>query len=151
MIRKAAVLCALLLLPASLHAQQGGGMGRGGMGMGGGGMMGMMENVPEFVATKAADLALSAEQVASLEAIAKKLTEKNEPIMAQLRDAMQGGMPAQADRQRLMDSRDTLMKNSEAAQKELEAVLTAEQLARANVMIEEWRRSRPQMRRGGGQ
>jgi hypothetical protein len=144
MIRKAAVVCALLMLPAALHAQQGqGGQGRGM----GGGMMAMRENVPEFVAGKAADLALSAEQTGRIEAIARALTERNDAIMAEMRTAMQaGGM----DRTRMMAARERITKNDEDAWKEVEAVLSAEQLVHANALIEEWRRTRPQPRRPGG-
>jgi uncharacterized protein (DUF2235 family) len=144
----AALLALFLLIPAALHAQQGG-MGRGGMGTGGGPMMAMAENVPEFVASKAAELQLTETQLQSVQAIARKLEEERAPILEQLRAGMAqgGGMP---DRARMMESRDRVMKLTDDAQKALDEVLSAEQREKSAALVEEWRRTRPQMRRGGG-
>jgi len=151
MLKKTAILMALLLLPASLHAQQGG-QGRGGMGMGMTMGMGMMDNVPEFVASKAAELQLTEDQVARIQVIAKRYAAHSDSLMTQLRGAMQGGMRemSAADRERLMAERDRMTKLAEATQKEVDEVLTAEQRPRAAALVQEWRSSRMPQRRGGG-
>jgi hypothetical protein len=153
MLKKAAILVTLLLLPAALHAQQGG-QGRGGMGMGGMGMgMGMGENVPEFIAGKAAELQLTEDQVARIQVIARRFAAQNDSIMGQLRAAMQGGGMREvgaAERERLMAERQKMMKLAEHAMHETDEILTTDQRTRAHRMVEEWRASRMPQRRGGG-
>jgi hypothetical protein len=152
MLKKAAVLVTLLLLPAALHAQQGG-QGRG-MGMGMGGMaMGMADNVPEFIAGKATELQLTEDQVTRIQVIARRFAAQNDSVMGQLRAMMQGGGMREvsaAERERLMAERQKMMKLAEDAGKETDEILTAEQRTHAHRMIEEWRASRMPQRRGGG-
>jgi hypothetical protein len=145
--RRIALAVALLAVPAALDAQQG--PERRGMGMRGG--MGMQENVAEFVASKAADLQLSEEQLARITLLGKELREKNEKQRAEMRAAMQGGMQnmSAAERQRMMQQRDARIMQADEARDYVLALLSAEQKTKAASLIDEWERTRPGMMRPG--
>lgn len=124
---------AMLVLPAVASAQGG---GQRGPGM-------MQQNVARLLIEKKADLALSDEQVAKLEVVAKSLEEKNAPIIAEVRAARQAG----ADRQTMMAKMQQIRTNADdALSKEIKPILSADQFTTAEKIIEEARPRRP----GGG-
>lgn len=133
----------LLLAPGALFAQGGGRMGGPGMGMG----MGAM-NVARLLIENRAEIALTDDQVAKLEVIADTLQAKNAPFLEELRATRGGGgmrNMSEAERTKMRATMQALRANAEAAQKEIDAILTAEQKPKADAVIE---RNRP--RRGGG-
>ena len=131
----------LLLVPGALFAQ-GGRQGRGGMGM-------ATMNAAKILLEARAELTLSDDQAAKLQTIADSLEKKNAPFvaeMAKMRAA--GGMQSMsdADREKMRTNMEQARTNGEAAQKEIDAVLTAEQKTKAEEILARNRRGR----RGGG-
>lgn len=132
----------LLLVPSALFAQGGRQGGRQG-----GGMATM--NAAKVLLENRADLALTDDQAAKLQVIADSLEKKNAPFvaeMAKMRGA--GGMQtmSDADREKMRNSMQQARTNSDAAQKEIDAVLNAEQKTKAEEILARMRRGR----RGGG-
>jgi hypothetical protein len=132
----------LLLVPSALLAQ-----GRQGRGGPGGGMA--MMNAAKILIENRAELALTDEQAAKLQVIADSLEKKNAPYvaeMAKMRAA--GGMQnmSDADREKMRSNMQAARTNGEAAQAEIDAVLTADQKTKAEEIISRNRRGR----RGGG-
>lgn len=140
MIRRGLIALVLLSLPTVVFAQRGGqrqGGQRGGMGM----RMSPLAVVLE----KKADLQLTDEQVESVEAMEKALTEKNAPLLAKMQEMRQGGQP---DREAMMEIFQAITANNTEAQEQLKDVLNAEQLEMATKFIAEAMPGRG--RRGGG-
>jgi hypothetical protein len=131
------IALALLALPAAVQAQQGTGMR--------GGMMNQ-PNIAELIASKATEIQLNETQLARITEIGRELREQ----MEEMRAAMQGGGMQNMDRQSMMERRDAMMKQADEAKASVLELLTDEQKTRAAPIIEEWERSRPMMRRGGG-
>jgi hypothetical protein len=137
-----AVALALLVAPTALLAQGGGGR-MGGQGMG----MGMM-NVAKVLIENRSEVTLSDDQVVMLQVVADSLEKRNAPFMEEMQ-AMRGagGMQnrSEADRTKMRATMQAVRANGEAAQKEIDAILSAEQKEKATALLE---RLRP--RRGGG-
>ena len=137
-----AALVLLLLAPTALLAQAGGGRMRGpGMGMG-------MMNVARLLIENRSEVTLTDEQVVKLQVIADSVELKNAPLREEMQKMRgSGGMQnmSDADRTRMRATMQALRANGEAAQKEIDAILSAEQKEKATALLE---RLRP--RRGGG-
>ncbi len=130
------VLAAALLAPAALAAQGQPGQGPG-RGM-------RMRSAAAIAIEHKADLALTDEIVAKLDAIDKQVQEKNAPIMQKMREAMQG-----VDFQSLTDDqrqelrtknqplRQQMMDNNQAARAEVEKLLTADQVKKLGDIIQQ--------------
>ena len=135
----------LLFAPTALLAQGGGRMG-GGPGMGMGGM-----NAARTLVENRAEIALTDEQVAKLRLIGDSLEAKNAPFMEEMQKMREmrgsGGMEgmSEADRTKMRATMQAVRANGDAAQKEIDTILTAEQKPKATALLE---RMRP--RRGGG-
>jgi Spy/CpxP family protein refolding chaperone len=128
------VLATALLIPAALAAQ--------GQPQGPGGGRGMMMRTPAAIAiAHKADLSLSDDQVAKLDAIDKAYTAKNAPLMQKMRDAMQaaGGFQSMTDEQRqaLAPVRQQLQANRQAARDETEKVLKPEQVTKLQDILQQ--------------
>jgi hypothetical protein len=134
----------LLFAPTALLAQGGGRMGGPGMGMG-------AMNAARTLVENRAEISLTDEQVAKLQVIADSLEAKNAPFTEEMRKMREmrgsGGMQgmSEADRTKMRATMQAVRANGEAAQKEIDAILTAEQKPKATALLE---RLRP--RRGGG-
>ncbi len=132
------VLAAALLIPAALAAQgQDQGQGRGP-----GGGRGMMMRSPAAIAiAHKADLSLSDDQVAKLDAIDKDFQAKNAPLMQKFRDAMQaaGGFQNMTDEQRqaMAPMREQLQANRQAARDATEKLLKPEQVTKLQDIIQQ--------------
>ena len=135
------LLAAALMAPMALSAQQqpGQGMGQGrGMGMGRG-----MNPISIAVAHKA-DLGLSDDVAAKLDALAKELQEKNAPIMKQMMDARAGvdfqsmtDEQRQAMREKTMPLMQKLRDNNQAARTDAEKLLTPDQVKKLADIIQQ--------------
>jgi Skp family chaperone for outer membrane proteins len=132
----------LLLVPSALFAQ-GGRQGRGaGMGM-------ATMNAAKILLENRAELTLTDDQAAKLQTIADSLEKKNAPFAAEMEKVRAaGGMQSMsdADREKMRGNMQQARTNGEAAQKEIDVVLTAEQKTKAEEILA---RNRPG-RRGGG-
>lgn len=133
------VAVALLAMPGAVVAQ-----GRG--------MGAMMQSPLRVVLDKKAELGLSAEQVAKIEAMEAELAKTNEAPMAEVRKIREANpdmrnMP-EAERDKMREQMRTIQTNNTAAREKLKDVLTPEQLAAANEAIEAAMPRRG--RRGGG-
>ena len=131
------VLATALLIPAALAAQQ-----QPPPGQGPGGGRGMMMRSPAAIAVAhKADLSLSDDQVAKLDAIDKDFQAKNAPLMQKFRDAMQaaGGFQSMTDEQRqaLAPVRQQMQANRQSAREETEKVLKPEQVSKLQDIIQQ--------------
>mgnify|MGYP000053028929 CR=1 FL=1 len=137
----ALAILALALAPAVVAAQD---QPRGP----GGAMQRLRRNPVAAILERRADLQLTNEQVAKLEAIRKKLDEQNAPLLAKLDEARGnapgGGAPAsdeqrEAMRQRMAELRPVLQQvreNNRKAIEEASAVLTPEQRQKVRGILE---------------
>jgi hypothetical protein len=140
--KRYAVALMLLLVPTVLLAQ--GESRRAGRR---GGPDGMQRNVIEIIIEKKADLSLSAEQVAQLEPIARKLEEDNQPVLAELQKLRGNtGMRDLTEEQRtqMRAQMDKLRDNRTAALEQANAVLSTDQKEKVRTLL------RQQMRAGRG-
>lgn len=151
-------LAVLVLAPLPLLAQGGGQGGRGGMG--GGAMSARLlidQGSVEYLATKAGDLALTAEQKAGLEAIGVRWSAATKESREEIRTRLpQPGQAAGGNReemmQRLQEMRPFAEKVDEEDRKALAEALTLlneEQQTKAKALLDE-RRQNARQRRGGG-
>ncbi len=132
------VLAAALLAPAALAAQQQPGQGPGprrGMGM---------RNAAAIAIEHKADLALSDEIVAKLQAIDKQAQDKNAPLVKQRQDAMQGfdfqnatDEQRQEMRQKMQPIMQQLRDNNQAARADVEKLLTPDQVKKLGDIIQQ--------------
>jgi hypothetical protein len=139
MIRRSLIALALLAVPSLVYAQGGGGGGgRGRGGVGG-------PNPIQIVIDHKADLKVTDEQGAKLDAMLKTLTEKNAPHMAEIQKMRDSGT---MDREAMQPHMQAIRTNNQEAQDHLKDVLNADQVEMATKMIAE---ATPQRgRRGGG-
>ncbi|MQA91749.1 MAG: hypothetical protein GEU90_16265 [Gemmatimonas sp.] len=128
-----AAVFSLLILPATLQAQQRPG-----------GSMGAMRTNPVARLLEQRDsLTLSEDQVEGLETIRARLDEQNEPLLAQLPDGPPSGGDRRAAMQQIRPVIEELMTNNRAAIDEAMALLTEDQQGQAREML-------PRPRRPGG-
>jgi Spy/CpxP family protein refolding chaperone len=139
--RKTIALLGLLLLPAGLLAQ-GRSQRREGPGR-------PQANVIEQVLQHKADLALTAEQVTRLETLSNQLSEKQKPILEEMRKQREGGVrPRDLTDEQRAEARKTMEKlraHREEALNGVKDVLTDEQEQKVKSLLED---GRPR-RRGG--
>src|SRR5215510_10049320 len=114
----------LLLLPSVVLAQGEGRRARRG------GMEGMRGNVVQTIIDHKTDLGLTAEQIAKLEPIGKKLDEQNKPILEALQK-VRGNTSfremSQEQREQMRPQMEKLRDHRKAALDEVKGVLTQEQ------------------------
>ena len=136
------LLVSLLLVPSVAFAQGG---RRGAMR---GGPEGVQRNIIEVIIAQKADLTLTAEQITSLEPIAKKLDEQNKPVLEEVQKLRGSGTSpremSEQQREQMRPLMEKLRENREAALKEAQPVLTDAQRDKLRQLMEE---RRP--RRGG--
>jgi Spy/CpxP family protein refolding chaperone len=140
-----AVALTLMLVPSVLLAQVAGRQGgrRGGP-------EALQRNVIEIIIQKKAELSLTAEQVAQLEPIGKKLDEDNKPVVETLAKLRGTGMRDLTDEQRaeLRTQMETLRENRMAALEQANAVLSSDQQAKLREVLRQQMRGRGGPRRG---
>ncbi len=141
------LLAAALLLPAGLAAQeqpqpQPQPQPQAGQRMGG---RGMMRSPVAIAIAHKADLNLTDDQVAKLDAIEKQLQEKNAPLREKMRAAMSGAGDfqsmtddqRQAMREKMQPVMQELRANSQAARADAEKVLKPEQVTKLQQILEQ--------------
>jgi hypothetical protein len=140
--RKYASALILLLLPTVVLAQGEGRRGRRG------GPSEMQRNVVQMIIEHKADLALSAEQVAQLEPIARKLDDENKPVVEELqkfRAAVQNPRTmSEQEREQVRTHMAKLRAHRESALTQVAAVLSADQQTKLRTLV------RPRARGGAG-
>ncbi len=130
------VLAAALLAPAALAAQGQPGQGPG-RGM-------RMRSAAAIAIEHKADLGLSDDIVAKLEAVDKQVQDKNAPIMKQMQDARAGvdfqsmtDEQRQEMRQKMQPIMQQLRDNNQAARADVEKLLTADQVKKLGDIIQQ--------------
>jgi len=130
------VLAAALLAPAALAAQGQPGQGpRRGM---------MFRSAAAVAIEHKADLGLTDQIVAKLEAINKQVEDKNAPLMKQMQDAragfdFQSATPAQRQemRQKTQPIMQQIRDNNQAARADVDKLLTADQVKKLGDLLQQ--------------
>ncbi len=123
--RKSIAVIALMILPAVAAAQRGRGarMGQDST---------MQQNVVEIVLEHKADLALTSDQIAKLQPIAKSLEEKNKAVLEEVRKFRGGGARprdmSEEQRQQMRALMEKVRDNRTAALDEMRPVLNEDQM-----------------------
>lgn len=114
-----------------------------------GGMM--QQNVARLLLERGADLELQAKQVTKLEAIAKKLDARAEPVLKEMREVREAGgmrdLPAERRQALMAKVQELRTAGDEAFEKEIRPLLDATQAGKAAKIIEEARPPRGGPRR----
>src|SRR5262245_12577981 len=132
--RKYAAMLVLLLLPTVVLAQGNGRKGRHG------GKEGMQANVIQVIIDHKAELALSPEQIAKLEPIARKLGEQNKPFieeMQKIRGDTNLRELSTEQREQMRTQMGKLRENREAALTQARTILKPEQQTRLRDIVRE--------------
>jgi len=138
MLKRAVIALVLLAMPTIAFAQDGQRGTRGQRGRMG------PRNPLAIVIDRKEELKLSDEQLEKIQDVDKKLTEKNEPLLAKMREMREG--EGQPDREAMMKIMQEIRANNMSAHAALKDILTPEQFEMANRIIAE---ATPRGRRGG--
>jgi hypothetical protein len=136
---KSIAIIALLMLPAAAAAQRGRGQRMRPDSA-------MQQNVIEIVVQHKADLALTSDQIAKLEPIAKSLDEKNKNLVEELaRFRGTGTRPtdmSEEQRQQMRSLMEKVREHRTNAVEELRAVLNEEQMKKVRELLPQGRGGR---------